>query len=243
VASSGTRTFSLQIADVIQEAYERLGVSSKGGYDLITARRSLNLLMIKWINQGVNLFTLHLHKVAVNKFNNTTYPTFDLSANGYSDILTAACRDTDATPDQDIEMERISYADWLSYPNKYSTGTPLKFAVDRNAEFDSSGTANHTVYLWPGPSEDSRYEIVMWAIKYGEDITDNYQQNAAVPKRMLPALISGLTVELANKHPKLVDIPRRQELTQMYEKEWELAREEDRERASFYVQPKVRGYA
>ena len=52
------------------------------------------------------------------------------------------------------------------------------------------------------------------AIKYGEDITDNYQQNAAVPKRMLPALISGLTVELANKHPKLVDIPRRQELTQ-----------------------------
>ena len=84
MASSGTRTFSLQIADVIQEAYERLGVSSKGGYDLITARRSLNLLMIKWINQGVNLFTLHLHKVAVNKFNNTTYPTFDLAANGYS---------------------------------------------------------------------------------------------------------------------------------------------------------------
>ena len=227
MASSGTRTFNLQIADVIQEAYERLGVSSKGGYDLITARRSLNLLMIKWINQGVNLFTLHLHKVAVNKFNNTTYPTFDLAANGYSDILTAACRDTDATPDQDIEMERISYADWLSYPNKYATGTPLKYAVDRNAEFDSSGTA----------------KIVMWAIKYGEDITDNYQQNAAVPKRMLPALISGLTVELANKHPKLVPIDRRQELIQMYEKEWELAREEDRERASFYVQPKVRGYA
>ena len=233
MASSGTRTFNLQIADVIQEAYERLGVSSKGGYDLITARRSLNLLMIKWINQGVNLFTLHLHTVAVNSFNNTTYPTFDLAANGYSDILTAACRDTDATPDQDIEMERISYADWLSYPNKYSTGTPLKFAVDRNAEFDSSGTANHKVYLWPGPSEDNRYQIIMWAIKYGEDITDNYSQNAAVPKRMLPALISGLTVELANKHPKLVDINRRQELIQMYKEEWELAREEDRERASF----------
>ena len=170
MASSGTRTFNLQIADVIQEAYERLGVSSKGGYDLITARRSLNLLMIKWINQGVNLFTLHLHTVAVNSFNNTTYPTFDLAANGYSDILTAACRDTDATPDQDIEMERISYADWLSYPNKYSTGTPLKFAVDRNAEFNSSGVDNHKVYLWPGPSEDNRYEIIMWAIKYGEDI-------------------------------------------------------------------------
>ena len=52
MASSGTRTFSLQIADVIQEAYERLGVSSKGGYDLITARRSLNLLMIKWIKDN-----------------------------------------------------------------------------------------------------------------------------------------------------------------------------------------------
>ena len=79
--------------------------------------------------------------------------------------------------------------------------------------------------------------------KYGEDIGTNYDQNAAIPKRMLPALISGLTVELANKHPKLVDINRRQELIQMYDKEWELAREEDRERASFYVQPKVRGYA
>ena len=243
MASSGTRTFNLAIDDVIQEAYERLGVSSKGGYDLITARRSLNLLMIKWINQGVNLFTLHLHEVAVNSFNNTTYPTFSLAANEYSDILTASCRNIEATPDQDIEMERISYADWLSYPNKYSTGTPLKFAVDRNAEFDASGVADHTVYLWPGPNVDNKFKIIMWAIKYGQDITDNYSQNAAIPKRMLPALISGLTVELANKHPKLVDINRRQELIQMYEKEWELAREEDRERASFYVTPKVRGYA
>jgi hypothetical protein len=225
LASSGTRTFNLAIDDVIQEAYERLGVSSKGGYDLITARRSLNLLMIKWINQGVNLFTLHLHEVAVNSFNNTTYPTFSLAANEYSDILTASCRNTEATPDQDIEMERISYADWLSYPNKYSTGTPLKFAVDRNAEFNSSGVANHTVYLWPGPNVDNKFKIIMWAIKYGQDITDNYSQNAAIPKRMLPALISGLTVELANKHPKLVDINRRQELIQMYDKEWELARE------------------
>lgn len=243
MASSGTRTFNLAIDDVIQEAYERLGVSSKGGYDLITARRSLNLLMIKWINQGVNLFTLHLHEVAVNSFNNTTYPTFPLAANEYSDILTASVRDTQAIPDQDIEMERMSYADWLSYPNKYSTGTPMKFAVDRNAEFDVNGIANHLVYLWPGPSVDNRYKIIMWAIKYGQDITDNYSQNAAIPKRMLPALISGLTVELANKHPKIVDINRRQELIQMYEKEWELAREEDRERASFYVTPKVRGYA
>ena len=106
MASSGTRTFNLQIDDVIQEAYERLGVSSMGGYDLITARRSLNLLMIKWINQGVNLFTLHLETIAVNKFNNTTYPTFSLAANEYSDILTASCRDTLATPDQDLQMAR-----------------------------------------------------------------------------------------------------------------------------------------
>ena len=87
MASSGTRTFALSIADVIQEAYERLGVSSKGGYDLITARRSLNLLMIKWINQGVNLFTLHVESTAVNTFANNVYPTFTLSADNYSDIL------------------------------------------------------------------------------------------------------------------------------------------------------------
>ena len=120
MASSGTRTFALSIADVIQEAYERLGVSSKGGYDLITARRSLNLLMIKWINQGVNLFTLHVESTAVNTFANNVYPTFTLSADNYSDILTASCRDITATPDQDISMERSSYADWLAIPNKYS---------------------------------------------------------------------------------------------------------------------------
>jgi len=111
MASSGTRTFALSIADVIQEAYERLGVSSKGGYDLITARRSLNLLMIKWINQGVNLFTLHVESTAVDTFANTVYPTFNLDAQNYSDILTASCRDITTTPDQDISMERISYAD------------------------------------------------------------------------------------------------------------------------------------
>ena len=77
---------------------------------------------------------------------------------------------------------------------------------------------------------DNQKEWVDWISKYGEDISTNYAQNAAIPKRMLPALISGLTVELANKRPKLVDINRRQELIQMYEKEWELAREEDEPR-------------
>ncbi len=65
MATSGTQTFNLSIDDVIQEAYERIGVSSKGGYDLITARRSLNLLMLEWVNDGVNLFTLDLIEHAI----------------------------------------------------------------------------------------------------------------------------------------------------------------------------------
>tara|TARA_R100000455_G_C6269841_1_gene125525 strand:- start:251 stop:964 length:714 start_codon:yes stop_codon:yes gene_type:complete len=237
MATSGTHTFNLDVAEIIQEAYERVGFDVKSGYDLVTARRSLNLLLTKWVNEGVNLFTLDLTTLTLTK----DTATVNLAANQYLDIIDATTRDTNSSPVTDTECERISLSEYLNYPNKTTSGKPVQFAVERNSQFDNSGTANHKIYLFPVPDQ-TYYQLHCWTIRYPQDITDTYTQNPDVPRRYLPALISGLAFELANKNSDKVDATRRAELKGIYNEEWQFAKEEDRERASFYIQPKIRGY-
>jgi len=237
MATSGTYTFNLDVSDIIQEAYERVGIEVKSGYDLVTARRSLNLLLTKWVNEGVNLFTLDLTTLTLTKDS----ATVDLAANQYLDILDAAVRDTNSSPVTDTDCERISLSEYLNYPNKTTSGKPVQFAVERNSQYDSSGVANHKVYLFPVPDQ-TYYRLHCWTIRYPQDVSETYTQNPDIPRRYLPALISGLAFELANKNPDKVDATRRAELKGIYNEEWEFAKEEDRERASFYIQPKIRGY-
>ena len=237
MATSGTHTFNLDVAEIIQEAYERVGFDVKSGYDLVTARRSLNLLLTKWVNEGVNLFTLDLTTLTLTK----DTATVNLAANQYLDIIDATTRDTNSSPVTDTECERISLSEYLNYPNKTTSGKPVQFAVERNSQFDNSGTANHKIYLFPVPDQ-TYYQLHCWTIRYPQDITDTYTENPDIPRRYLPALISGLAFELANKNPDKVDATRRAELKGIYNEEWEFAKEEDRERASFYIQPKIRGY-
>ena len=92
MATSGTYTFSLDVAEIIQEAHERVGLELKSGYDLVTARRSLNLLLTKWVNEGVNLFTLDLTTVNLTKDQSTV----SIGSNQYLDILDAAVRNTNS---------------------------------------------------------------------------------------------------------------------------------------------------
>ena len=237
MATSGTYTFNLDVSDIIQEAYERVGIEVKSGYDLVTARRSLNLLLTKWVNEGVNLFTLDLTTLTLTKDS----ATVNLAANQYLDILDATVRDTNSSPVTDTECERISLSEYLNYPNKTTSGKPVQFAVERNSQYDSSGVANHKVYLFPVPDQ-TYYRLHCWTIRYPQDVSETYTQNPDIPRRYLPALISGLAFELANKNPDKVDATRRAELKGIYNEEWEFAKEEDRERASFYIQPKIRGY-
>ena len=90
------------------------------------------------------------------------------------------------------------------------------------------------MYLWPVPNQ-TYYQYVGWTIMYAQDITASYDQNAEIPKRYLPALVSGLSVELAVKQAP----DRLAALIPLYERDWQLAKEEDRERVSFIVQPQV----
>ena len=231
MATSGTYTFNLDTGEIIQEAYERCGVETKSGYDLKTARRSLNLLLTKWVNDGVNLFTLDLETTNMTK--DQGYITFNSTS--HLDVLDAAIRDNSNSSDtSDIILERISMDEYLAIPSKLNTGKPVQYAVERNSQFISSGAGTHKVYLWPIPDQ-TYYQFLSWSIKYPQDVSATYTQNPDIPRRYLPALISGLAVELAIK--KVPD--RLAVLKPLYDQDWEKAREEDRERVSFHVQPQV----
>ena len=231
MATSGTYTFNLDSGEIIQEAYERIGADPETGYDLKTARRSLNLLLTKWSNQGVHLFSLDF--TTVNMTSGTDYILF--AANKYLDVLDGSIRNNnDATKPNDISMERISLDDYMAIPDKWTAGKPVQFALERNSQYDSSGVDSHKMYLWPVPNQ-TYYQYVGWTMRYAQDITTTYSENPEIPKRYLPALISGLAVELAvKKAPDRLAV-----LKPLYDQDWELAREEDRERVSFIVQPQV----
>ena len=231
MVTSGTYTFNLDTGEIIQEAYERCGIETKSGYDLKTARRSLNLLLTKWVNDGVNLFTLDLETTNMTK--DQDHITFNSTSR--LDILDSAIRDnSDTSATSDIIIERISMDEYLAIPSKLNTGKPVQYAVERNSQFTSSASATHKVYLWPIPDQ-TYYQLVTWSIKYPQDVSATYTQNPDIPRRYLPALISGLAVELAvKKAPDRLAV-----LKPLYDQDWEKAREEDRERVSFHVLPQV----
>ena len=158
-----------------------------------------------------------------------------ISASSRLDILDATIRNnSDTDSPQDVSMERISLSDYLQIPTKKDKGKPVQFAVERNAQFTSSGTANHKIYLWPIPDQ-TYYQMLAWSIKYPQDVSATYTQNPEIPRRYLPALISALAVELAIKFaPDRLNV-----LKPLYDEEWMKAKEEDRERVSFTVQPQV----
>jgi hypothetical protein len=231
MVTSGTYTFNLDTGEIIQEAYERCGIETKSGYDLKTARRSLNLLLTKWVNDGVNLFTLDLETTNMTK--DQDHITFNSTS--HLDILDSAIRDnSDTSATSDIIIERISMDEYLAIPSKLNTGKPVQYAVERNSQFTSSASATHKVYLWPIPDQ-TYYQLLTWSIKYPQDVSATYTQNPDIPRRYLPALISGLAVELAvKKAPDRLAV-----LKPLYDQDWEKAREEDRERVSFHVLPQV----
>ena len=231
MATSGTWNFSLDTAEIIQEAYERIGASPESGYDLKTARRSLNLLLTKWANEGVHLFQLKFHTANMTK--DQDHITFNSSL--HADVLDGVVRNNQTAGEpNDIPMERISLDDYMAIPNKWTKGKPVQFALERRTQFDSSGPYTHKMYLWPVPNQ-TYYQYVGWTIMYAEDISTTYSQNPEIPKRYLPALVSGLSVELAVKQAP----DRLPTLIPLYERDWQLAKEEDRERVSFIVQPQV----
>tara|TARA_R110000796_G_scaffold3409_2_gene13380 strand:- start:40 stop:498 length:459 start_codon:yes stop_codon:yes gene_type:complete len=138
MATSGTKTFALDIADTIEEAYELAGLEQRTGYDAKTARRSLNIMFADWANRGVNLWTIEPVTldmvVGTNSYNLNSYDI---------DIISAVLRTTTAGVSTDVELTRIGRTEYLNIPNKDNSGRPVQFFLDRQT--------TPVLKVWPTP--------------------------------------------------------------------------------------------
>lgn len=217
MATSGTKTFKLDVADLLEEAYERCGLEMRSGYDAKTARRSLNLLLANWSTRGINLWT-------VDKFTTTV-------TQGTSSVtLDAAILDiTDLSLKRDgveSNLSRISRSEYHNLPNKSTSGKPTQFYVDRQV--------TPVIYLYPTP-ENSTDELNYYATTRIEDAA-SLRDDLDIPSRFLSPLTSGLAYQLSiKKAPE-----RTQGLKTLYEEEMLRAELDDREKVSLRLVPKRR---
>ena len=219
MALSNSKDFELDVADYIEEAFERCGLEARTGYDLKTAKRSLNLLFADWANRGLNQWTIKQRNFTVTSGDGET----DLSAD-VIDILSLVVRRSGT----DYALSRISRDEYLSIPTKTTTGRPTQFFVDRQI------TPN--LKLWPLPDNDT--DVVIYDALTRMDDADTYTNTVDMPFRFYPCLAAGLAYYIAMKRaPERLQI-----LKPIYEEEMNRAMDEDRDRASFRVSPDLRNY-
>lgn len=221
MTTSGTAVFNLDLLDIVEEAYERAGKEARSGYDLRTARRSLNLLFVDWANRGLNMWTFAEGSVALVAGTGA----YTLPADTV-DVLECVVRTGAGTAQVDYPINRLSMPNYAAIVNKNLAGRPLQYSVTR-------GQAAPTLTLWPVP-DTATYTLVYWRMRRIEDANTGVD-NADVPFRMLPCLVAGLAYYLAMKDPKLFD--RMQMLKAVYDEAWVQAAEEDRERAPLRLLP------
>jgi hypothetical protein len=225
MATSTTFNFTLDIGDIIEEAYERAGLELRSGYDYKTARRSLDLLMLEWQNRGLNLWTV---KNASQTLTAGT-SSYDLTAEKI-EIIEASIRTDagDSDNQSDLTMERISVVQYSHLTNKLTEGRPLQYYVGRSPD-------NITINLWPVPDSQETYVFNYYYLERIEDSGKPATNNMDVPDRYLPCLVSGLAYNIALKRPESVSLA--PALKQIYEEQWEMVSDAFREKAALYVTP------
>ena len=242
--TSGTVTFDKTFAvdDIIAEAYERIGSQVTSGYQLKTARRSLNILFQEWGNRG-----LHYWEVAETNIDliegQAEYTFYRASSDGTSsttvapasvygvaDVLEATYRtDRTATTQSDSAMTKIDRATYSALANKLSKGTPSQYWVQR---FIDKTTV--TVYPTANSTAASK-DLHIYYVKRIQDLDATYTDASDVPYRFVACMCSGLAFYLSQKFAP----QRSQELKLYYEDELARALAEDGSAASTYITPKT----
>ncbi len=225
--TSGTTNFNMEFTEIAEEAWERAGREMRTGYDLRTARRSMNLLTIEWQNRGINMWTID--EGSVNLVEGTA--TYALPADTI-DLLEHTIRtgEGNISTQSDINISRISVSTYASIPNKLSQGRPIQLYIDR-------GQANPSVTVWPVPDASSTYVLKYWRMRRIEDAGKGVD-TPDVNFRFLPCLVAGLAYYIAQKDAELA--PRIPMLQTEYERQFGLAAQEDREKASIRLVPRMR---
>jgi hypothetical protein len=224
MTTSGTSAFNLDLTEIVEEAFERVGSEMRTGYDLKTARRSLNLMFADWANRGVNMWTFE--QGSINLVAGTA--TYDLPADTV-DLLEHVVRTGagSASTQADLTITRISVSTYATIPNKLQQARPIQVWIER------LNTPRITV--WPVPDNSQPYTFVYWRMKRIQD-AGNGVNTMDMPFRFVPCMVAGLAYYLALKVPGGAD--RMGVLKQQYDEAWQLASDEDREKASVRFVPR-----
>jgi len=222
MAVSGTYNFNLDIDEVIQEATEMIGGEDTLGHEPASARRSINLMRKDWQNRGVLLWSTSVSNVTVA----ASTAAYSLASSTIDALEVVINRDS-----TDIQLERISPEEYLLIPSKTQTGRPSQYSIRR-------GRDNPTLSLWPLP-DNSTDVLKIEIISELQDVDKSAIQNADLPKRFLPCFTCGLAYYMSMKRP-LVPENRIMMLKTNYEELLARAMEEDRERTSMHIVPKLR---
>lgn len=222
MTTSGTAGFNLDISDIIEEAFERNGQELRTGYELKTARRSLNLLTVEWANRGINLWTVEEGVIPLVQGQETyNLPTDTI------DLLDMVIRNGAAQNQTDININRISVSTYATIPNKNATGRPIQVWIDRQI--------TPQINVWPVP-DSNQFTFVFWRLRRIQDASGS-TQTMDIPFRFLNCLVAGLAYYLSMKLP--VEPGRRGELKMDYEQQLQMAQDEDREKAPIRFVPRV----
>ena len=216
MATSGSRDFDLDVAEIIEEAYERCGLEVRTGYDARTARRSLNLMFADWANRGLNLWTVTQATQALTA--GTASYNFDAT---HTDLLEVVLRRSGT----DFQLTRMSRSEYLNIPNKTTQGRPSQYFYDRQVI--------PQIILWPTP-ENSTDTLVYYYVRRIED-ADALVNTTNAPFRFLPCMVAGLAYYTAlKKAPERVQL-----LKVVYEEEFQRAADEDEDRVALKLQPSI----
>lgn len=216
MATSGSRDFDLDVADIIEEAYERCGLEVRTGYDSKTARRSLNLMFADWANRGLNLWTVKQGTQVLTQGTATYTFTAD-----YADLLEVVIRRNGI----DYELDRMSRGDYLTLPNKSTEGRPSQYYFNRQISPE--------ITLWATP-DNSTDTLVYYYVQRMDD-ADTMTNTTDAPFRFLPCIVAGLAYYIAMKRAP----DRIQLLKSVYEEEFKRAADEDSDRVPLKLQPSI----
>ena len=228
MTTSSSKNFEPDVAEYIEEAFERCGLELRTGYDLKTANRSLNLMLAEWANRGLNQWTIA--KKTVDMVSGTANYNID-STNSTApiDVLDVFIRETSGTNTTDIAMTRLSRSEYSNIATKSSTGRPNQFLIDKQL--------SPTITVWPTPDSSNTYTIHMNVLTRMDD-ADSATNTMEVPFRFYPCLTAGLAYYLSmKKAPQLTP-----QLKAIYDEEFNRAMDADEDRASFRIAPNLRSY-
>ena len=222
MATSNSTDFEPNVAEFIEEAYERCGLELRTGYDLKSARRSINLMLAEWANRGLNQWTISEATQTVTEGTRE----YTLNSN-VIDILDVVLRRTEGSTTTDTQMSRVSRSEYINIPTKGTKARPNQYFLDKQN--------TPVLKIWPAPENST--DILVFNKMVRMDDADKATNTVDLPFRFYPCFVAGLAYYLSMKrNPQLTA-----QLKSIYEEEFRRAADEDEDRASFRITPYSQG--